>query len=380
MTTRVLHLGSPNGLYGAERWILALVRHLHGKSIESHVGVILDEPGLDAPLLREASRLDLATVAIDAPGRFSWAAVRGLREYILRNRIDILHTHFYKTDLIGLLAARGTRCKLVTTPHGWSTQAGMALRLYEALDRYIFRYFDAVVPLSPDLLQELEGRAGPRLQYIQNGVDIGEIDAATDLAPEALAWKESGDFVIGYVGQLITRKGLDALIKAFATLAIPNARLILVGEGPQRAELELLALTLGVSARVNFLGYRKDRLALLRGFSLFVLPSWLEGIPRCLMESMAARIPIAASDIPGCRDLLVSEAIGLLFPPGDQVAIGNAIQKIYRSGRGREMAVAARERVVQHFSAEAMAESYARLYRDLCSDSQDRTESAPCVN
>lgn len=365
MAIRVLHLGSPNGLYGAERWILALVKHLDRVEVQSHVGVILDEPGLDPPLLHEAASLGLETVGIDAPGRFNWSAVGKLREYIQTHGIDILHTHFYKTDLIGLLAVRGTTCKLVTTPHGWSTQAGWALRCYEALDRLLFRYFDAVVPLSPELARELESKAGSKLRYIQNGVDVGEIDAVKVLAPEAQEWRERGEFVVGYIGQLIARKGLSTLLQAFRRLGAPDARLVLVGEGPQRAELEALSQTLGIASKVDFLGYRKDRVELLRGFDVFVLPSQLEGIPRCLMESMAAGVPVVATDIPGCRELIQHEANGLLYKPGDVDGLVRALRAIGTKGLRRELALAGRAEVEQNFSATGMAISYQDLYGKL---------------
>jgi glycosyltransferase involved in cell wall biosynthesis len=302
---------------------------------------------------------------VDAPGRFNPSAARLLRDYIRRHGIQVLHTHFYKTDIIGLLASRGTSCKLVTTPHGWSTRAGLALRAYEALDRIVFRFFDAVVPLSPALHQELRPHAGSGLRYIQNGVDIDEVDAAAAVAPEATAWRQRGELVIGYIGQLISRKGIDTLLRAFAGLPPGSARLVLVGEGPQRAEFETLARQLGVADRVQFLGYREDRLALLRGFDVLALPSLLEGIPRCLMEAMAAGIPIIASDIPGCRDLIDAEATGLLFPPGDVDALRNGMEKLRDAGLRATLSATARNRVVAEFSAAAMARSYSRLYQDL---------------
>ncbi|MCF8114268.1 MAG: hypothetical protein K9K21_10515, partial [Desulfotignum sp.] len=99
---RVLQLGSPAGLYGAERWILALVRHLDPAKVTSVVGVIKDFSGpTDPPLVREAAALGFHTVMIDAPGRINLSAVRRLRQYIFANKIDILHTHWYKTDMIG---------------------------------------------------------------------------------------------------------------------------------------------------------------------------------------------------------------------------------------------------------------------------------------
>lgn len=365
MVIKVLHLGSPNGLYGAERWIMALVRNLASSEVESHVGVIRDEHGLDPPLLREARALGLTTMSVDAPGRFNLAAAALLRAYIRRHGIQVLHTHFYKTDVIGLLAVRGTTCRLVTTPHGWSTRAGLALSAYEALDRLIFRFFDAVVPLSPALHEELRPQAGSRLRYIPNGVDIDEVDAATDTAEEAAGWRERGEFVIGYIGQLISRKGIDTLLQAFAALPDGTARLVLVGEGPQRGEFEALAAQLGVISRVEFLGYRKDRIGLLRGFNAFVLPSLLEGIPRCLMEAMAARVPIIASDIPGCRELVEDGVTGLLFPPGDVPALSSAMERLRNGNVAPRLAASARTRVVKDFSAAAMARAYTGLYGEL---------------
>lgn len=364
MTIRVLHLGSPNGLYGAERWILALVRHLDRGRVDSHVGVISDEPGLNPPLLREAEALQLPTVAIEAHGRFNPAAVRGLRQYLVHHRIDILHTHFYKTDLAGLLAVRGTKCRLVTTPHGWSTRAGLALRVYEQLDRLAFRYFDAVVPLSPELHRELDGRAGKGLVYIQNGVDIGEIDAVETPAPELRALRDQGAFIVGYVGQLIPRKGIDTLIRAFARLELSNARLVLIGEGGQRTELEALARELDIDARTHFMGYRNDRIALMRGMHVFVLPSMLEGIPRCLMEAMAAHVPVVATDIPGCRDLIDDGRTGLLVRPGEVDALVCAIRTVHAADPGPKVA-AAREKVEADYSAATMATRYTDLYMKL---------------
>ena len=364
---RVMQLGSPTGLYGAERWILALVRHLDAADVEAHVGVIRDAPDLKAPLCGEAARLGLRTHVIDAPGRVNWGAVAQLREYLVANDVHILHTHGYKTDLIGLLATRGTSCRIVSTPHGWSVHAGMALRIYEALDRAVFPFFDAVAPLSDALYSELARSSGTRrkLHLIRNGVDISEIDGVHALAEEASEWKRTGQFVIGYIGQLITRKGLAALLRAFAALPWQDKKLALIGEGEQRAELESLARELGIDRDVTFFGFRGDRLALLKGFDVFVLPSHLEGIPRCLMESMAARVPIVASDIPGCRDLIVPGETGLLFPVDDVEALVARLGECRDPGFRERLARNARVLVDDKYSAASMAAQYRDLYRTL---------------
>ncbi len=364
---KVMQLGSPTGLYGAERWILALVRHLDPAQVESIVAVILDDPKLDAPLIASARALGFRTAVFEAHGRVNWAAVRKLRSYLVEQGVDCLHTHGYKTDVIGLLATRGTRCKLITTPHGWNTQGGFALRMYEVLDRILFAFFDAVVPLSEAICEPL--RRYPfirrKVELIQNAVDIGEIDAVSEIAAPIRAWKEDGNFVVGYIGQLIPRKCIPLVLEAFARLPVAKKKLALLGEGAQRAELEAQAVALGIRNDVEFFGFRPDRIGFLKGFDVFVLASRLEGIPRCLMEAMAAQVCIVASDIPGCADLIRDGETGLLFELDNGAALLGQLQKCVEVGERDRLARNGREYVVANYSATAMAARYQDLYRRL---------------
>ena len=125
---RVLHLGSPTGLYGAERWILALAGHLPADRVESWIGAIRDAPDLEAPLCRVAAQMGFPTRVFTAYGRFSVAAIGQIRRFIREKQISVVHTHGYKTDIIGYLAARGTDCRTMATPHGWRASPGMRLR------------------------------------------------------------------------------------------------------------------------------------------------------------------------------------------------------------------------------------------------------------
>jgi glycosyltransferase involved in cell wall biosynthesis len=366
--TRVLHLGSPIGLYGAERWILALVKHLPGDIVDSIVGVIKDDPNLgEVPICRESESLGLKTAEFSSYGKLSYSAVRKIRDFIHAERIDILHTHGYKTDLIGLLAVRGTNCRTVATPHGWSTNAGVKLQIYEFLDRLGFYFADAVVPLSQDMYDGLSRWPGihRKLLLILNGVDISEIDAAEVAGAVSQTTGESG-FLVGYIGQLISRKRLDVLIRAFGKLNVPGKRMQIVGEGPQRAELEALAGDMCEFGQVEFLGYREDRLKLLKNFDVFVLPSSLEGIPRCLMEAMAARVPVVASEIPGCTDLVKSGESGILFPLNNENALCDAMENLANSPAKRTtLAENGRRFILMQYSAESMARKYAALYTSL---------------
>jgi len=368
MPVRVLQLGNPTGLYGAERWILALVKHFDFKKVSPWVAAVKDDPCLEVPLCKEAEKLGIPSQVFEAHGRINLDGVRQLRGFIRQNGIHILHTHGYKTDVIGLLAVRGNGCKLVSTPHGWTKQADLKLWCYEMFNRCIFPFFDAVVPLSEQIyrpLQRLPGMKG-KLNLIRNGVDISELDQVKEVSKEIKLLKEEGAFVIGYVGRLIPSKGLDVLLNAVAHLDSINWRLAIIGEGEQRSELEFLAQKLGVAKRVLFFGFRQDRISFLRGMDIFVLPSRTEGTPRCVMEAMAAGVPVVASDIPGCRTLVVDKKTGLLFPPDQVQRLMNVIKSVASEPVLRHsLAREGRRFVRSHFSAVRMAREYEELYSSI---------------
>lgn len=365
---RVLQLGSPTALYGAEHWILALVRHLDRTRIESIVSVVKDAPDLETALCREADAAGFETCVFEAHGRVNIDAVKQVNRYILQNNVHILHTHGYKTDIIGRLATFGTTCKIISTPHGWSRDAGIKSKLYEYTDRLVFPFLDAVVPLSESIYRGLKWIPGlhRKLYLIKNGVDISEIGAVSNIADDIKVWKGEGCFVLGYVGQLIPRKGLTVLLNAFANLDIPKKKLAIVGEGGQRGELQKLSVDLGVSDQIKFFGFREDRISILKGFDVFILPSKLEGIPRCLMEAMVSRVPVIASDIPGCRDLVTDGKTGLLFKVNDVDSLLEQITKITNPDLRSVVSRNAHEFATQEYLADKMADNYLALYMQLC--------------
>ena len=365
---KVLQLGSPTGLYGAERWILALIKHLDPQKVTSIVGVIKDDPNQDAPLCQEAEKLGIQTQFFEGHGRVNFSVIKHLKQFILQNAIDILHTHFYKTDIIGFLATRGTPCKIISTPHGWSKKMDFKLWCYETLDRMVFPFLDAVAPLSEDLYSPLTKMPGlkRKLHFIRNGVDLSEIIQSSSIDSDILKKKREGKFILGYIGQLIPRKGIDTLFNALQEVQDIDWELYLVGDGPQKEELEALANQLRIADKIHFVGFRQERLEFLRGFDVFVLPSRLEGIPRCLMESMAAGVPIIASNIPGCNDLIRNHETGLLFEADNSLILSGIIKEMATSQDLRAvLATNAKAHVNQHYSAARMAKEYESLFNKM---------------
>lgn len=361
---KVVHLIASSGLYGAEKWILALMRAMEGSAIDSTLVNFADVRGGMSSIVSGAQERGLRAVDFYTGGTFNPYVVLRFSKWLKRNDINIVHGHGYKSDLVGFFSAKLAGCKIISTPHGWSTDAGKKLQFYEWLDRHLFRFMDCVCPLSEDLCASIKCYSHPdKIKLILNGVDIEEVAML-----EAKASFSDDTFVIGYVGQLIKRKNLQSLIKALQVLRQKkvNARVIILGEGSERESLETLASSMDVENFIDFLGYRTDAISIMKTFDAFVLPSLLEGIPRCIMEAMAAGVPVVASDIAGNRDIVTHGETGLLFPALDGQALADALLFLMSNRpMGTLFSENAARLIKEKYSNHRMAVDYAAVYSKL---------------
>jgi glycosyltransferase involved in cell wall biosynthesis len=161
-----------------------------------------------------------------------------------------------------------------------------------------------------------------------------------------------GPPTIVVVAHLIPEKGVDHLLRAFARLDQPDARLVVVGDGPQASELRALAASLGVGARTDFVGLRDDVQTFLQQADVFVHPAvWAEAFGWTIAEAMATGCPVVASRTGGIPELIEDEETGLLVEPGNPDVIASALRRLLASPElRRRLAVAARERVEERFS------------------------------
>ncbi|WP_328184827.1 glycosyltransferase family 4 protein [Marinobacter sp. OP 3.4] len=363
---RVLQFITPAGFYGAERWILALANNLDHQSVVCDLAVTRESESQDLTLAEVYPRQVGDVHYLDMQGRFDVGVVRKLCDIIRSRDIDIIHTHGYKSDILGLLAARRTGIRCLSTPHGFSGKTGWKLATFIRIGTHMLRYFDAVAPLSEELVADMARFRVPasRTQLIRNGVDLTEID------PVAADQPAASSPTIGFIGQMIPRKGLPDLLEVFDRLYSGDSslQLHLLGDGRQREELERQAKAQPSGDAVSFLGFRSDRLERLAGFRLFVMTSSLEGIPRCLMEAMAMGVPVVAYDIPGVDQLVEHEVTGLLAPHGDKDALEKLCRRVLTDeSLARQLAANARQLIVDRYSAARMAREYESLFDALVS-------------
>ena len=370
MSTRihVLQFIVPTGFYGAERWILALNKHLDNQLVRSDL-VVTRESEKPLDLFRQFDFPGCKAFEIKMESRFSLSSIRQLSKIIQDRDIQIIHTHGYKADIIGLIAARLTGIKSLSTPHGFGEPKDFKLRLYIQLGKFFLRFFDCVAPLSKQLESEVveAGVKHSNMHFIRNAVDLGEVECFRKNRVEVPKSKPQR---IGYIGQIIERKKVDHMLDTFDQLWShnQNLELIIVGDGDKLGLMQERAKKLASAENIKFLGFRNDRLELLSSFDLFVMTSSDEGIPRCLMEAMAMGTPVVAYNIPGVGQLIRHEKTGLLAQYGDREALKTLWQRSLDNQKfASEMAEAGRQFVQANYSAQRMADEYTQLYANIIS-------------
>ena len=229
----------------------------------------------------------------------------------------------------------------------------------------------AVFAVSSDLrhYMTLEGFAARRVRVIHNGVDPGlpPTRADRDAARRACGLTARTP-VIGAVGRLDPVKDLDTLVRAFATLrhAHPALRLLVVGDGPERAGLEERASALGVGSAVSFLGYRADARQILPALDVYVNSSLHEGVSLTILEAMAAAVPVVATSVGGTPEVVADDETGVLVPSRSPVALASAVSHLLvNPDRRAQLGRAGRSRVERLFSLDAMTARYLDVYRGL---------------
>lgn len=361
---RIAHLHSSLGIYGAERWTHALVKHLDDQEFESVIITIGAKPGADA-FYHFVRKDGISAIHLPLDGRISIEGLKLLRSHIAELRIDVLHTHGFKADVLGFLATRNMNLKLVSTIHGWTPSEGRVIRAYEAISRIFLKRFDKLYPLSPKLLHQLQQQkfVPSKLQLILNGVDL------TPFEINSCVRKKDEPIKFLFAGRICRPKGVFELMHAFvgANFSTP-ATLTIAGDGPDRSALESLAQALGVANRVRFLGTVESIAPYLKTSDVLVLPSHSEGIPRVVMEAFAAGVPVIGTAIAGIQELVEHEVTGFLVPVGDSLALARALERIIAMPElVKSMVTNAHQVVTTKYSASRMANDFRQEYRHLCS-------------
>jgi glycosyltransferase involved in cell wall biosynthesis len=344
---------------GNEKWLLTLAA---GLAARGHDVVVSCRRGGEVARRAAAAGIRVSQVR---PGA-GVDVVRGVRfaRWLRRERPDAVLLTSWHGGAWGAWAARRAgvprvvvRLGIVRTPRRWD----------EAIP--FRRWVDALIVNAPEIAaawaRDVPWYPRERIHVVLNGIRVDAIDrgaAAERLRAEVDA--DAGTLLIGAAGHVTHRKGFDVLLDAFARAGLPDARVVLIGDGPELDALRRRADGLGIAGRVHWMGRRDDAAALLAGCGVFVLPSRNEGMANVMLEALAAGTPVVASDISGVRTALGADdgaATGWIVPPDDAGALAAALREVGMLLRDDPAAVQARaasalRRVRERFSVERMVD------------------------
>ena len=305
---------------------------------------------------------------VDVSRTFRVGGLLALRR-LLRGA-DLLHTHTQLApNVLGRLAARLARVPVVSHVHieNYFRPNPLARLVHRTLDNVTARLCARILVVSEGTRRAFERQGYPRekLEVVYNGVELPE-PANGDLRSQLGIPADAP--VVAEVARLAEVKGQRTLIDALARL--PETRAVLIGDdleldGRYRSALELYAVERGVADRVVFTGFRDDAADLAGGADVVVLPSSIEGLPVVLLEAMARARPVVATPVGGTPEL-VDDETGVLVEPGDAGALAAALDALLRDpDRRRRLGAAARRRVEERFSAEAMTRRVLEIYDEV---------------
>lgn len=308
-----------------------------------------------------------------------FTALRDVRKLISVQRPQIVHTHMAKAGSIGRLASLRTKQppRLVHTFHGHVLDGYFRPAVREAFlrtERYLARRTDALVAVSDEIRDELLelGIGAPgQWHVIPLGFDLAPFLKRTSegsLRRELSLGQEVS--LAGIVGRLVPIKDHATALRALARLG-ENIHLVVVGDGEDRDTIEKLVVSLGLKARVHFLGWRLDMPEVMSSFDVVVLSSRNEGSPVALIEALASGVPCVATDVGGVRSVVADGESGYLVPAGDDAAMAAAVAAVLEDPeRSRSMGEAGRAHVRTRFDQVRLVSDIRMLYEGLLSQSR----------
>jgi glycosyltransferase involved in cell wall biosynthesis len=364
---------------GAQEHLYSLLVRLDRTRYEPLVISLSD--GSTARRIRDAG---FATFVFDEPD--DAIAVGTVAAYLASRPPDIVHNHMYRAELVGTRAALALEELGLARPYTVGTVHSSRIRSVDDRDvlRRLTPHMDRLIAVSRSIVGKLgrEGRTGAPVSLIYNGVDLERYDhqEAHCTLPEDYGFPPDVP-VTGVVARLEPEKGHATLVEAWPMVLdrVPEARLLIVGEGSLRASLEARCRALGLlgdeaaprvgtrgapeAARVIFTGRRDDVPAVTAALDVSVLPSYREALGLSILEAMALSRPVVASAVGGIPEMIEHGRTGLLVPPHDETALADAIVRLLSNHPLADMlARAAHDLVHDRFCIERMVREIQSVY------------------
>ncbi len=297
-----------------------------------------------------------------------------LVRFVRLQRPAIVHSFLFWAYILGTYAARAAGVPTIISSRRGLGHFKAKKPHYLLLERLANRWTNLLVANSEAVKQDVitqEGVAAAKIRVVYNGIDADRYMQPHDPNLRRELGLPIGVPVVGVVANFIHYKGHRVFLDACCRLraARPDARFLLIGDGPCRAELERRTIELKLGEAVRFLGSREDIPELLAQINIAALPSMEEGFPNAVLEAMAAGIPVVASRVGGVPEAIVDGSTGFLVTPGEPEELAGSILALLNDpARAEAMGRAGRRRVVERFGITRMVEETQAIYEELLGD------------
>jgi glycosyltransferase involved in cell wall biosynthesis len=363
MVKKILHLRSSGGLLGAENVIIEICKHAKENGYISIIGAINDSKDPYPDFLITAKSLDIPTELFTSRNQIDPTCAFQIRNYIVENKINIVHAHGYKEDFFTL--ASHVKIPKIATNHLWKRN-NLKSKLYCLIDSYLLKMFDRVIGVSDEIVKELNQRKIKNVTKISNGIDVGRfsgISRAFELYSKFNL--DHKKITLGMISSITPEKGHFYAIKAFSRLVskCSNVQMIIIGEGNQYDLMKSLVSELKLESNIFFGGKQTAIPQLLSIIDIFVLSSLAEGLPMALLEAMASKKAIVATAVGEVPNVIENKVNGVLVQPKEIESLSLEIEELLFNERLRQQyGKNAFATVNLKYSSKRMAEEYYKTY------------------
>lgn len=367
---KIVHIAKMTGVAGTENHLLALLPGLHERGLDVRL-IILAEP--ERPMDAYVKQMNAAGVpaeGVPIHRDVEYGLIERLAARLRAERPDAVHTHLIHADWHGVVAARraGVRRIFWSGHNDDPFRRRPAIRLIQI---YLWRRITAGIAISEAVRQfmiRVEFAPPRKVVTVPYGLDPAQLPPAqaNRISYRAALGIPENATVIGSVGRLIEQKGLSYALAAFAQAheQFPDAHYVLIGDGPLREDLEARIEGLGLRGRAHLAGWRNNAAGLMPAFDIFLMPSVWEGFGLVVLEAMAARLPVIASNVSALPEIVVEGETGVLAPPGDVGELSAALCALLADETlRRTMGEAGRARLESDFSLSRMIDATLGVYR-----------------
>ncbi len=341
-----------------------------------------ESASLETDVVRAARMLDLEVEIIPERRRFDLAAISALKKLVAQKNPDVVVTHSIKSHFLLWRSQVWRAIPWVAFHHGY-TATDLKMRVYNRADRWSLPHARQIVTVCHAFAKELAKNSGVAVEQIavqHNSVRPAPLPSVADINALRLRLGfANGERMVLTVGRLSREKAQSDLLTAFKHLRETHPdislKLIIVGEGPDRANLESAARAHRLSERVVFTGQINDVQTYYAAADVFALPSHSEGSPYVVLEAMAANLPIVATNVGGVPEILTDNESALLVPANDPQAMAAAMVRVLTdSGLAQRLISNSAALIATEYTPEKYAQSIVEIYRRVI---DERFPSAP---